>query len=134
MNLDTLKQRWYYFAPCVLVLIPLVLVVVFSMRFGYSMSESWQAVQHMGQSGTRYPIRFEEGNFDKIKPGMDGGTVYQTMTIQPLEGQGGSDWKYSLPVEHAPYYHERLIVMEPDAQGVPRVKKVVKRFHTPDAK
>ncbi|MBX7209458.1 MAG: hypothetical protein K1X78_14170 [Verrucomicrobiaceae bacterium] len=134
MKFETLKQRWYYFAPVVLLLIPLVLVAVFSVRFGYSVSESWLAVQHMGQSGTRYPIRYEERNFEKLKPGMDGRTVYQTMTVQPLEGQGGNEWKYSLPLEHAPYFHERLVIMQPDAQGVPRVNRVIKRFHIPAEK
>lgn len=134
MNFDTLKKRWYYFAPAVLLLIPLLLVLVFSMRFGYSMSESWLAVQHMGQSATRYPIRYEERNFEKLKPGMDGRTVYQTMSIQPFEGQSGLEWKYSLPLEHSPYFHERLVIMEKDGKGVPRVTQVIKRFHTPETK
>lgn len=134
MNLELLKKRWYYFAPAVLVLIPLVLTLVFSMKFGYSMGDSWLAVQHMGQSGTRYPVKFEERNFDKIKPGMDGRTVYQTMSIQPLEGAGGDEWKYSLPQDHAPYFHERLIIMQRGADGVPRVKQVIKRFHLPTTK
>lgn len=140
MNFDTLKKRWYYFAPAVLLLIPLLLVLVFSMRFGYSMSESWLAVQHMGQSATRYPIRYEERNFEKLKPGMDGRTVYQTMSIQPIEGVRPdtdwvtADWKYSLPQEHSPYFHERLVIMEKDGKGVPRVTQVIKRFHTPETK
>jgi hypothetical protein len=134
MNMDLLKKRWYYFAPVILLLIPLALTLIFSMKFGYSMGESWKAVQHMGQSGTRYPVKFQERNFDKIKPGMDGRTVYQTMSIQPLEGAGGDEWKYSLPQDHAPYFHERLIIMERDKDGVPRVKQVIKRFHTPAAK
>ncbi len=134
MNLAFLKQRWYYFAPLILVLVPLVLTLGISMRYGYSIGDSWTAVQHIGQTGTRYPIRFEERNFSKLKPGMDGRTVYQTMTIQPLEGQGGNEWKFSLPQNHAPYFHERLVIMEPDADRIPRVKQVIKRLHTPEAK
>lgn len=134
MNLDLIKKRWYYFAPVVLVLIPLFLTVLISMKYGYSMGESWKAVQHMGQSGTRFPVKYEERNFDKLKPGMDGRQVYQTMSVQPFEGQGGTEWKYSLPLDHAPYFHERLVIMEPDKSGVPKVKQVIKRFHEPAAK
>lgn len=133
MNLDLLKKRWYYFAPVVLVLVPLLLTLYFSMTYGYSMSEAFNVVRHMGQSGTRFPVRYEERNFDKLRPGMDGRTVYQTMSVQPFEGQGGANWKYSLPKDHAPYFHERLVIMEPDKDGVPRVKQVVKRFHEPAA-
>ena len=134
MNMDLLKKRWYYFAPAVLVLIPLALTLIFSMKFGYSIGDSWQAVQHMGQSGTRYPVKYDEYNFSKITPGMDGRTVYQTMNIQPLEGASGDEWKYTLPQDHAPYFHERLIIMERGKDGVPRVKQVIKRFHMPAAK
>ena len=134
MNLELLKKRWYYFAPVILVLVPLLLMVYFSMTYGYSMGEAWKVVRHMGQSGTRFPVKYEERNFDKLRPGMDGRTVYQTMSVQPFEGQGGTDWKYSLPQDHAPYYHERLVIMEPDKNGVPRVKQVIKRFHEPAAK
>ena len=135
MNLELLKRRWYYFAPLILVLVPLLLTVFFSLKYGYSMGESFTAVQHMGQTGTRYAQKFEERNFDKLRPGMDGRQVYQTMgPMQPLEGQGGAEWKYTLPADNAPYYHERTVIMEPDAQKVPRVRQVIKRLHVPAAK
>ena len=131
MNLEFLKRRWYYFAPLVLVLVPLLMTVFVSMKYGYSMGESWTAVRHIGQTGTRFAQKYEERNFDKLRPGMDGRTVYQTMNMQPLEGQTGSDWRYSLPADQAAYFHERTVIMEPDAQRIPRVKQVIKRLHMP---
>lgn len=131
--MDFLKRRWYYFAPLVLVLVPLLMTVFVSMKYGYSMGDSWTAVCHIGQTSTRFAQKYEERNFDKIRPGMDGRTVYQTMNMQPLEGQTGREWKYSLPDGQAAYFHERTVLMEPDAQKIPRVKQVVKRLHVPAA-
>lgn len=133
MNLEFLKRRWYYFAPVILVLVPLLLTVFISMKYGYSMSESWTAVRHIGQTGTRFAQKFEERNFNKIRPGMDGRQVYQTMGMQPMEGHanGGLEWKYSLPSGGAAFFHERVVIMEPHPTKGPVVKQVIKRIHTP---
>lgn len=135
MNLDLIKRRWYYFAPVVLLLIPVLLVLLFSFKFGYGMSEAWRAVQHMGQSSTRYTQRFAERNFDKVRPGMTAKQVYDIMSIQPFERHGDTKWEYSLPQDGAQYFHERTLLLERDPKtNIPIVKQVIKRFHEPAAK
>ena len=130
MNLDLLKRRWYYFAPIVLLVIPILLFFGAKMKYGYSASEAWQSVMHMGQSNTRYAQKFSERGFEKITPGMDGRQVFQSIGV-PLEGQGGLEWHYSFAGDGAKYFHERTVIFVRDAQNVPRVKNLVKRFHTP---
>lgn len=133
MNLELLKRRWYYFAPAILVLVPLLLTGFFSLKYGYSMAESWTTMRHMGQTGTRYAQKFDERKFGQIRPGMDGRQVYQTMGMQPMEGHanGGLEWRYSLPAENAAFYHERIVIMEPDTTKGPVVKRLVKRIAPP---
>jgi hypothetical protein len=130
MNLDLLKRRWYYFAPAVLLLIPLFLLLGATLKFGYSVGEAWQTVLHMGQSNTRYAQKFSESAFEQIKPGMDGKTVFQMIGV-PLEGQSGLEWHYSFGGNGAKYFHKRVVIFVRDVQNVPRVKSMVKRFETP---
>ncbi|MBL9132935.1 MAG: hypothetical protein JNG86_17130, partial [Verrucomicrobiaceae bacterium] len=69
----------------------------------------------------------------RIRPGIDGKQVFNLVGV-PFEGQGGLRWEYSLPQGDAKYYHERAVLFTRDAQNVPRVKKVVSRFHEPQMK
>jgi hypothetical protein len=131
--LDSLKRRWYYFAPATLLLIPVLVMLYYMMSMGYGLEESWVALQNMGRSNTRYTQKYTESKFGSIQPGMDGRTVYQTMEMQPFEGQAGLVWKYSLPQGDAKVYHERTVLFERDKNNVPRVVRTVKRLHIPGA-
>ncbi len=136
MNAAFFKRNWYYFAPAVLLLIPVLIMFYYVMSFGYSFGESWNAMTHMSSSATRYPVHYKDRNFDKVKLGDDGRSVYQKIGIQPFEGHvgGRKDWRYTLPQSGADCYHERALIMEPDKDGVPRVANIIKRFHLPGMK
>lgn len=134
MNLEFLKRRWYYLAPAVLLLVPMVMVLFYSAKFGYSVSESWTAVRHFSSSATRYGQKFSERQFSRIKPGLDGRQVFELVGV-PLEGQDRLDWHYSFPQSGAQAYHERVVLFERNPKtSIPFVKSVIKRFHSPDTK
>jgi hypothetical protein len=125
------QRNWYYFTPAVIVAIPLIMGAFSMANWGYSFKESMTALLHFGSTDTRYAFHFTEEKFRNIRPGMDARTVGERLK-NPMEGQLGLVWKYSLPNEGAPYYHERTIVFEKDAQNTPRVKEVIRRLYTPE--
>lgn len=127
------QRNWYYFTPAVIVAIPLLMGVVSMANWGYSFKESMSALMHFGSTDTRYAIKFTEDRFRQVRPGMRGDQVFNAVGV-PFEGQGGLEWKYSLPENKATYFHERTVIFERDAQNVPKVKSVIRRFHTPEMK
>ena len=129
-----LQRNWYFFTPLVIIIIPAIMAVNSMVNWGYGFSESMNALMHFGSTDTRYSIGFSEMGFKAIKKGMDGRTVYSIIK-NPFEGPAtDTPWKFSLPQGDAKYYHERTVVMEKDAQGVPRVKDIISRCHTPEMK
>jgi len=132
MNSAFVKKNWYFFTPAVIIIIPALMVVFCTVKYGYSVPDSINAVFHIGSTGTRYSMGFSERNFSLVRPGMDGRTVYSTIR-NPMEGNDPSadvaNWRYSLPASGAGYYHERTIVFVKDKNGVPRVKQRISRFH-----
>ena len=129
-----LQRNWYFFTPIVIIISPLIIAVNSMVNWGYSFSESMNALMHFGSTDTRYSIGFSELGFKTLRKGMDGRTVY-SLIKNPFERQmDDTVWRYSLPQGDATYYHERTVVFEKDAQGIPRVKEVVSRFHTPGMK
>ncbi len=135
MKSDFLKKNWYYFAPAILLLIPVIMLAFYTTMFGYSFSESWNAVTHMGSSSTRYATNYQERNFDKLRVGMDGRTVFESLGSVPLERRlNDAEWYFSFPAGNATCHHERMLYLEKDKDGVPRVTRIVKRFHMPETK
>ena len=129
-----LQRNWYLFTPLVIIIIPLIMAVNSMVNWGYGFSESMDALVHFGSSDTRYTIGFSELGFKTLRKGMDGRTVY-SLIKNPFERQEDDTvWRYSLPQSGATYYHERAVIFERDSQGIPRVKQVVSRFHTPNMK
>ena len=124
-----LKKNWYLLTPLLLVILPALTWLYYFGVFGYSPSEATEALTHFFQSSTRYAGSAKD-KFDFIKPGMDGRTVYEKIGM-PFEGQTGLEWRYSLPTGTTPYYHQRKIIFE-RVNGIPRVKALVKDFHTPE--
>jgi len=133
MNSAFLKKNWYLLTPAALVLVPLLMVVFCMVNYGYDIPESMKAVTHLGSTGTRYGQGFSERKFKMVRAGMDGNAVFNTLKV-PMERNVPEDthWRYSLPASGAECYHERTIIMQPDKNGIPRVKERVSRFHTPD--
>ncbi|MDI1311138.1 hypothetical protein [Prosthecobacter sp.] len=133
MNSAFIKKNWYFFTPAIIIIIPALMVMFYTLNHGYSVPDSINAVFHVGSTGTRYSMDFSERKFNMVRPGMDGRTVFNTIK-NPMEGNNpGADianWRYSLPASGAGYYHERTIVMEKDKNGIPRVKQRISRFHT----
>lgn len=126
------KKNWYLFTPLVIIVIPAALMFYYMSSFGYPPQEAWKAVKHFVQSNTRYPLGYSELKFDRITPGMDGGQV-RNMLCQPSERHDkDTKWVFSLAQGSTKYYHERIIYMQQDKQGVLRVKETVKRFHEPE--
>ncbi|MEZ5387341.1 MAG: hypothetical protein R3F13_17665 [Prosthecobacter sp.] len=130
---DFLKKNWYLLTPALIILIPGLMMLYCNLIYGYSMSESAQVVRHFGSTSTRYGQGFSEGNFRLVRVGMDGKSVFNLLKV-PMERNLPEDtrWRYSLPSSGTQYYHERVVVMGPDAKGIPRVKEKISRFHTPD--
>lgn len=127
-----LKKNWYLLTPLALILIPALLFAHYTTKFGYETADALNATRYFLVSGTRYTANYAEVNFRRLRPGMDGRTVYQVMGMQPFERHDNdSRWIYALPKPGATAYHERVVVLERDAANVPRVKELVKRFHTP---
>lgn len=131
MNKELIKKNWYLFTPALILLIPALMVIYCSVTNGYSIGESWEAVRHFGSTNTRYAQGFTERKFHSVRAGMDGRTVYQIIK-NPMERNMPEDtrWSYSLPGSGAQYYHERTLLFEKDANGIPRVKQKISRFHT----
>ena len=129
MNSSFLKKNWYYLTPAALVVIPVLIMLYISMAYGYSMGESFEAMKHVGSTGTRYAMKFSETNFNKVVPGMDPKTVHSYIST-PMERNIPEDtrWRYSLPASGASYYHDRTIVFAPDKNGVMRVKETISSF------
>ncbi|HBJ88233.1 MAG TPA: hypothetical protein DDZ88_31140 [Verrucomicrobiales bacterium] len=133
MNTDFLKKNWYLLTPAALVLVPLLMIAFCMVNYGYDFTESIKAVRHVGSTSTRYGQGFSERKFKMVRVGMDGKAVYNTLKT-PMERNVPEDteWRYSLPSSGTEYYHERIIIMEQDKNGIPRVKERISRFHTPD--
>lgn len=131
MNKEFIKKNWYLLSPALILLIPALMVLYYSVNFGYSAAESWNAVRHFGSANTRYAQGFTERKFRSVQIGMDGRTVYQIIK-NPMERNMPEDthWSYSLSGSGAQYYHERALLLEKDANGIPRVKQKISRFHT----
>jgi hypothetical protein len=132
MNSAFFKKNWYFFTPAALVLFPVLLMFYYTASYGYSTSDSLNAVLHFGSTGTRYSIGFSERQFSLIRTGMDGRAVFG-MIRNPMQGVNpGADvatWHYSLPASGVGYYHERAVVLEKDGNGIQRVKQLISRFH-----
>ncbi|MFM7606299.1 MAG: hypothetical protein ACKO8Z_14035 [Prosthecobacter sp.] len=129
-----LQRNWYLFTPLVIIIIPLIMAVNSMVNWGYGFSESMNALVHFGSTDTRYAIGFSELGFKTLRKGMDGRMVYSLIKNPFERQQDDTVWLYSLPQSGATYYHERSVIFEKDSQGIPRVKQVVSRFHTPDMK
>lgn len=128
------KRNWYFFTPLFIIAIPMLMAVNSMVSWGYSFPESMNALMHFGSTDTRYSIGFTEDHFRRVRPGMDGKTVYNIVK-NPFERQADDTrWLYALPQGAAKYYHERTLIFDKDAQGIPRVKQVISRFHTPETK
>ena len=128
------KRNWYFFTPLIIIAIPLLIAVNSMVSWGYKFDESMNALIHFGSTDTRYSIGFSEDHFRLVRPGMDGATVYKTIK-NPFERlDNDTRWLYSLPQDNAKYFHERALIFAKDANGVPRVKEVISRFHTPETK
>ena len=131
MNSAFIKKNWYFFTPAAILIIPALMVVFCTVNYGYTIPDSINAVFHVGSTGTRYSMGFSEHKFSLVKIGMDGKTVFDTIK-NPMEGNDpGADlanWRYSLPASGAGYYHERIIVLAKDKNGIPRVKQRISRF------
>jgi hypothetical protein len=133
MNSTFLKKNWYLLTPTAILLIPALMVLFCTINYGYSISESMKAVRQFGSTSTRYAQGFTERKFKMVRLGMDGRSVYNTIK-NPMERNMPEDteWRYSLPGIGAEYYHERIIILEKDKNGIPRVKQKISRFHSPD--
>ncbi len=128
-----IKKNWYLFTPAFILIIPALMVLFCIVNYGYSFSESLKAVRYFGSTGTRYAQGFSELKFKTVRPGMDAKSVYNTIK-NPMERNMPEDteWRYSLPLGLTEYYHERIVLLEKDKNGVPRVKQRISRFHTPN--
>lgn len=126
------KRNWYLFTPLILVVIPVLIFAYYTFSFGYRTTDAMNATKHFLTSSTRYPMNYDEMRFGRLRAGMDGRQVFDTMGKQPFERQDNDTrWVYALPNPGARAYHERVIVMERDGQSILRVKSLVRRFHVP---
>lgn len=129
-----LKKNWYLLLPFVLFALPGLLFGYYTLSHGYNSADAWKATRHFLKSGTRYTQNYSETNFARLRPGMDGRTVYEVMGMQPFERHDDDTrWLYTLAKPGATAYHERVVVLERDKKNVPRVKTVVRGFKVPDA-
>ncbi len=127
------QRNWYFFTPIAIIAIPLLMAVYSAFNWGYGLSESMNALLHFGSSDTRYSVGFSEDKFQRIKSGLRGDQVFKLVGV-PFQGQAGLSWDYSLPQGDAKYFHERTVIFDKDAEGIPHVKQVISRFHTPETK
>ncbi|TDU69363.1 hypothetical protein EI77_03016 [Prosthecobacter fusiformis] len=126
------KKNWYLFTPLLLVAIPAAIYAYYVSSMGYGSTDAANATKYFLVSGTRYAMDYDELNFNRLKPGMDGRQVFLTMGKQPSERHDNDTrWVYSLAKPGSQAYHERVVVMERDKQNTLRVKELVKRFHVP---
>lgn len=127
-----LKKNWYLLLPLLLIAVPGLLFGYYSLSHGYKPADAWNATRYFLQSGTRYTQNYSETNFARLRPGMDGRTVYEVMRMQPFERHDSdSRWLYSLAKPGATAYHERVVVLERDKDNVPRVKTLLRGFKVP---
>jgi hypothetical protein len=126
-----LKKNWYLFLPLILVILPTIVWAYYVGAYGYSPKEGWEALRHFWQSDTRYAQKFAQSKFDRLKPGMDGRQVFELIGVPFERHNNDAEWIYALPKGLTPYYHERKVIFDRDANNVPHVKSVVKEFHTP---
>jgi hypothetical protein len=129
------KKNWYFIVPVLIIAIPALLTAWYVKSFGYSWSEAWSAVQHFGQTRTRYAQKFSESQLNRIRPGMKGDEVFKLIG-QPFEGhivngRPGPIWKYSLPKGDAQYFHERAVLFDLPPGKPPTVKSIVRQLHQP---
>ena len=80
------KRNWYFFTPLIIIAIPMLMAVNAMVNWGYKFDESMKALMHFGSTDTRYSIGFSEDHFRRIRPGMDGKTVYKIVK-NPFERQ-----------------------------------------------
>lgn len=133
MNSAFIKKNWYLLTPALILLIPGLMILFYTVSYSYSLSDSLRAVRHFGSTSTRQSIGFSERKFKMLRVGMDGRTVYNTIK-NPMERNTPEDtqWRFTLPGSGAEYYHERTIILEKDSNGIPRVKERISRFHAAD--
>lgn len=79
------KKNWYLFTPLILVLIPAAIFLYYSSSVGYETKDAVNATKYFLTSGTRYTMNYDERNFARVKPGMDGRQVFETLGKQPFE-------------------------------------------------
>jgi hypothetical protein len=124
-----LKKNWYLLLPFLLFAVPGMLFAYYSLSHDYESEDAWKATRYFLLSGTRYTQNYSEANFTRLRPGMDGRTVYEVMRMQPFERHDNdSRWLYSLAKPGCHAYHERVVILERGKDNVPRVKTLVRRF------
>ncbi len=128
MNL--LKKYWYVVLAVLMMLTPVVMVGYISIAYRYSVADAWVAFKTMGEENTKFQhLKFTEANFAKITPGMRGSEVFELLGLPLERQQEDTIWRYSVPVDGAKYYHERVIRME---KGTGKVAEVLAQYHTPE--
>jgi outer membrane protein assembly factor BamE (lipoprotein component of BamABCDE complex) len=129
--MNFLKKRWYLVVPLLLVCFPLLMVLYISMSYGYGLEESWNCLQNMAKTDTKFRVgAYSEGRFVKVTPGMMGRDVFELLGM-PLERNMPDDtrWSYSVAQNGSTYFHERVVMLD---HG--KVTGTLKRFHTPESK
>jgi len=124
-----LKKNWYLFVPFVLIAIPGLIFLFYTVKYGYTTAEAIEALRYFTQSQTRYAQKYSDDHFNTIKPGMDGRTVFELIGVPFERHNDDAEWIYALPQGTTPYYHERIVRFTRDKNNVPRVKETVKQFH-----
>lgn len=125
-----LKKNWYFAIPAAFIALPLIMILYISLSYGYSLNEATQCFMAFGKENTKFQsLKYSEGNFDRVKPGMRGSDVFELLGIPLERHDNDTQWLYALPVGGTAYYHERTINMSGG-----KVTSVVKRFHSPETK
>jgi hypothetical protein len=128
--MNFLTKRWYLAIPLLLLCSPLLIILYFSMTYGYSLSEAVECFKAVGKTETKFREGiYSESKFHEIQPGFSGKDVFERLGIPLERHDDDTKWCYSLPVGGAAYYHERTFIMN---RG--KVASVVCRFHTPQTK
>ena len=125
-----LKKNWYLVIPAALLGAPLLMALYISVSYDYTFGESVECLKAMGKERTKFaPFGYSESEFKRIAPGMSGRDVFELVN-KPIERHDNDTvWLYSVPVDNAPFYHERTVLMD---KG--KVTGTIKRFHTPETK
>jgi hypothetical protein len=126
-----LKKNWYLFTPLILVIVPALIWGYYVTSYGYKPAEALEALKFFMKSSTRYAQKYSGEKFDRIRPNQDGRQVFELVGVPFERHNNDAEWIYSLPNGTTQYYHERKVLFSRDANNVPRVKAVVKEFHTP---